>query len=834
MKVSLNWIKEFTGVKLPTDQLIEKIGAQLGAVEEVVSVGERYEGALIVKVTSCVKHPDADKLSICLIDDGGVNKPVKREPDGKIKVVCGALNVAKGQTVVWLPPGIVVPSTYGTEPLVLEAREIRGIVSQGMIASAKELAIGDDHTGILVIAETIKPGTPLVDAFKLDDTIIDIENKMFTHRPDLFGHLGIAREIAGIQQTAFKSPSWYTEEPAFPKTESRLPLTIKNDAAGLVPRFCAVVIENVQIGDSPMWLKARLATLGVRPINNVVDLTNYLMLESAQPIHAYDYDKLGTATLGIRQSRQGEKVTLLGGKTLSLEAGAVVITDGEEPIGLGGVMGGADAEVDKHTKNIILEVATFDMNQTRKTAMAYGLFTEAATRFTKNQSPKQVLAVLARATDEITKLAGGRVAGPVIDKQKQGAAKPDKPVNAEAGFINSRLGIELKAAEMKELLENVEIKTDVGGSELAAKVPFWRTDIAIAEDLVEEIGRLFGYDRLPLNLPKRAIKPAPLNRELDFKSYLRSLLSQSGANEVLTYSFVNEALINLAGQSSRKAFHIRNALSPNLQYYRLSLTPSLLEKVHPNIKAGYEELSLFELGRSHVKEVLDNEKLPAELMRVGYVLARKKPIPGAPYFHAKWLFDGLLQKLRIFDLHYKPLAGAKDLPQQWRVAAEPYEPARSAVVYKLDEKSQVAGIIGLIGEPTTSLKTALKLPPFTAMFEADQEILISSAAPPLYATLNRYPSIQQDITFRLGVAEEAGSVSSFLAEKLSNVGEDSGYLSNLELTAIFQRTGDKKHKNITWSLSLWHPDRTLTSAEANRIFDMLEAEAKQKFKAERV
>jgi phenylalanyl-tRNA synthetase beta chain len=831
VKVSLNWIKEFTDIKLSKEQLIEKIGAQLGAIEEVIDYGEPYEGALVVKVVSCVRHPNADKLSICLIDDGGVNKKVKRDAVGNIKVVCGAPNVAKGQRVIWLPPGMAVPATVGQEPLVLEAREIRGIVSHGMIASAKELAIGDDHSGIVVIKENFTAGTPMIDAFKLNDTVIDIENKMFTHRPDLFGHLGIAREIAGIQQIGFKSPAWYKEEPSLAKNVPELDIAVKNDAPNFAPRFCAVAIANVQVSDSPMWLKSRLARLGVRPINNIVDLTNYLMLETAQPLHAYDYDKLGTGTLGIRLSKKGESVVLLGGKTIKLNDGVLVITDGDKPIGMGGIMGGVETEVDSHTKNIILEVATFDMNQTRKTAMEYGLFTEAATRFTKNQSAFQNLAVICHALEEVLKLAGGHVAGPIVDKKTAGH-KSTGSVSADASFINSRLGLELKPAQMKSLLENVEFRVTLNTDRLTVTPPFWRTDIEIAEDLVEEVGRLYGYDKLPLELPRRTLKPPARNPELSFKSRLRDMMAKRGGNEILTYSFVNESLLAKTSQNPKEAFHVRNALSPDLQYYRLSLTPSLLEKIHPNIKSGYEELSLFELGRVHEKGVDDSEKLPKEIKRLAYVTARKKPQAGAPFYQAKWMLEGLLSELGIYSLHYRLLNDVKGLPPEWQPTAAVFEPVHSAVVYAVSNDKN--NILAMVGEPINLASQSLKLPAFTAMFEADQTALLAAAQPLAYEQLNRYPAIQQDITLRMDQAIMAGEISRLLGEELAKLEQKEGYVFDLALDGIFQKPADKSHKQITWRLNLWHPERTLTTAEANKVFDMLETSVKQKFKAERV
>src|SRR5665213_2575194 len=347
MKVSLNWIKEFTDVTLPVDKLVELIGAQLGAVDQVINLEERYKDALIVKVVRCDKHADADKLSVCFIDDGKKVAEVERDSDGLIQVVCGASNVVEGMMAVWLPAGSIVPATFDKDPFTLEAREIRGIKSNGMLASAKELAIGDSHEGLLVVEEKANPGDSFAQVYKLNDYIIDIENKMFTHRPDLFGHLGVAREIAGIQHIPFHSPAIYEEAKVTGViADAQLKLELTNDAPAEVPRFVAQVFKNVEIKPASGLMQSYLARCGVRPINNIVDITNYFMLLTAQPLHAYDYDKVkalssGDAKLGSRLSKAGEKLLLLNGKELTLYAATVKITAGVKADGLGGVVGGA-------------------------------------------------------------------------------------------------------------------------------------------------------------------------------------------------------------------------------------------------------------------------------------------------------------------------------------------------------------------------------------------------------------------------------------------------------------------------------------------------------------
>lgn len=835
MKVSLSWIRflneKYRCAADPAPdgigQLVDKIGSQLGAVEEVIDLGEHYKGIVVVKVISATNHSQADKLKICWIDDGGAIKKVARNDKGFIQVICGAPNVAAGQLVAWLPPGSSVPATIDKEPFVLEAREIRGQLSSGMIASAKELALGDDHEGILVIDEPAKPGDDFAKIYKLDDYIIDIENKMFTHRPDLFGQLGIARELAGIQGHSFKSPLWYRENASI-KIDGRnsgLKLEIKNAVPKLVPRFCALALLDVKVGPSPIWLQSQLSRLGVRPVNNIVDVTNLLMLETAQPLHAYDYDKVKSGVLGIRLSKKGERLELLGGKQINLAEGAIVITDGSKPIGLGGIMGGTGTQVDENTRNIILESANFDMNLTRRTAMAYGLFTDAATRFTKNQSPRQNLAVITKAIDDILRMAGGRIASPLIDDKHLN----DKPVTvkASAEFINNRLGLDLSVSEIQKLLQNVEFSVTLSGDLLEVEVPFWRTDIAIPEDIVEEVGRLYGYDKLPLVLPERKIEPVSQDRLLAFKDSLRQRLSAFGANEALTYSFVDGRLLKKTGQDDKNAYKLSNALSPGLQYYRLNLMPSLLDKVHPNIKAGFDEFALFEIGKGHDKHHKDDDGLPQELELLGLIFAAgsKTGPKGSAYYQTKHYLDRLGKNYGL-EFNYKPIA---KLPSAG--LAQPYKKGRSALVSVKSSGKD----LGIIGEFKTDVRQQLKLPKYAAGFEIDITALMDSAKDTKdYRPPPRFPQIHQDICLRTMASSSYAALSDFLITQLNESKAKQGYEYDLAPIDIFQKDGDIKHKQTTWRLTLSHPERTMTIKETNKLLDKIAKNAKKQLNAERI
>jgi phenylalanyl-tRNA synthetase beta chain len=831
MKVSLNKLR-FAGehykvgnlVPNGVDELVEKIGAQLGAVEEVVPYGEKFKEVVIVKVEECVKHPNADKLSLCQVDDGS---------GSLVQVVCGAPNVRAGMLAAWLPPGSTVPSSLGDEPFVLEAREIRGQKSNGMLASPAELGISDNHDGILEVDVDVKPGTSFVEAYRLgDEMVIDIENKMFTHRPDLFGILGITREVAGIQQLPFKSPDWYVTDPEQPQPSGEeLKVTLKNELPELVPRFMAQAISGVTIAPSPVWLQIVLNEAGIRPINNVVDYTNFWMLETGQPLHAYDYDKLkalsnGEATIVVRNPKPGEKVKLLNGKEIEPWAEAICIATDKQLIGVGGVMGGSETEVDTNTKNIILECANFDMYSVRRTVMQHGLFTDAATRFTKGQSPLQNLAVLIKAANETIALAGGQVAGPAVDDNHLDKAVVERqslyvPVKVTTDFINQRLGLELSPEDMKKLLENVEFTVEVNGDELTIKAPFWRTDIELREDVVEEVGRLYGYDHLPLELPRRDLMPASRDDLFDTKATIRERLSRAGANEVLTYSFVHGDLLQKIGQDSAKAFQVSNALSPDLQYYRLSGMPSLLEKVHPNIKAGYDEFALFEIGKSHNTERLGQDGLPEEYEYTGLIVAAADKLKktGAAYYQARKYLAELVDAPLVFEPISKAMAG--------HPAIQPYEPNRSAAVSLKD-----GNFLGIIGEFKPSISRALKLPRYTAGFEIDtRELIQLYKAGPGYQPLEKFPGVTQDLTLKVSADKPFAEVEDVVEAELGvNTLHETSV--SIEPLGIYQK--DDSSKNLTFRIHITGHNRTLTDKEVAGVLDKIAEGAKTKLKAERV
>ena len=834
MKISVNWMQWYAGdvqiMPNGIEELTAKIGAQLGAIEEVADIGEKYQGIVIAKVISCDKHPNADKLSLCAIDDGGITPAVNRDDSGYIQVVCGAPNVRAGLLVAWLPPGATVPSTYEKEPFVLDAREIRGVISNGMLASAHELGLSDDHSGILELEADAKPGDDFAKTYELNDYVIDIENKMFTHRPDCFGHLGVAREIAGIQGAAFKSPPWYAESNSIISVSSETiqGYGVDNQIPDLCPRYMMVAVEGVKIGPSPVWLQTYLSRVGVRPINNIVDMTNYMMLLTGQPLHAFDYDKVALnnrADIIVRNPAAGEKLTLLDGKTIEPRPDAILICNPNGPIALGGVMGGNNSEIDENTERIIIECANFDMYNIRKTAMEHGLFTDAVTRFNKGQSSWQCPSVLYKAVAMVQELSpGAKPVGKPVDMHQPKSHNPT--ITISASFINERLGLELTVQDMATLLRNVEFIVTTENETLTLAAPFWRTDIEIAEDVVEEIGRLHGYDKLPLDVPRRDITPASKNDTLQLKQSIREELAKAGANEVLTYSFVHGNLFQKVSQNKDLAYGLSNALSPELQYYRTTLTPSLLEKVHANIKAGYDRFALYEIGKIHLKGVFDplEPDLPKEDNHVGVVIAasEKSAPPGAAYYSARKFLEQLNPGLAS---RLEPLAGFNFGTDEWaKQLAAPYQPERSAAIV-------VNGVVwGVAGEFKRSVVNALKLPEYSAGFEIALETLASDQSRP-YVPLPKFPKVQQDITLKVESRTSYKEVYELLSDQLLNTAHT---YASLEPADIYQSKEDPDHKNLTFRYTVAHYQKTLRNEEVNAMLDQAAAAVQAKLSAVRI
>ncbi len=813
MIVSVNWLKKFTDIDVSIDELTQLIGSRLVEIEDVVDLGKKYEGVIIAKVIECAPLEGSDHLNVTKIDDGGIAQDVERDANGLVQVVCGAPNVRAGLTVAWLLPHSTVPETFAdVEPFVLGSRKLRGAMSNGMLASAKELDLFEDHTGILELDDNKSAGEKFADAYELNDYLLDIENKSLTHRPDTFGIIGFAREVAGIQGKKFETPKrlnleaiHWIEKEGDNETPS---VTIENPE--LSSRYQAVVLTNVDsTAKSPLETQTYLARIGVRPHSAVVDATNYLMMLTGQPLHAFDYDKLkavnnGQVDIRVRGGMHGEKLVLIDGREIELSENDIVIANGATPVALAGAMGGRDTEIDDNTTNVLLESASFNLYNLRNTQMRHGIFSEAITRFTKGQPAALTEPVLAEAVGLLSLSAGAKRASGVADAYP---GRQDLPqVYAMTEHMNAALGSNFTTHAIVQTLQNVGFAVDVDeAGVIAVTAPYWRADIHISEDLDEEVGRLNGFDTIQPRLPGRdftAVSPDAFDR---FRSRVRAILARAGANEVLTYSFVHGDTIAKSGQNVSHAYRIVNSISPDLQYYRLSLTPSLLGNLQPNAKAGYGSFALFELNKTHSKEYgTDEDGLPNE--KDSIALAVSGVSQGAAYYSAKRLLDYVGGALGIrFDYKTIDTDSADDV-------LAPFDYKRSATVHV----RSTGEYVGVIGEYKATVKKAFKLGNDTAGFELDPRLLqhAHETAPLRYAPLGKYPSTERDICFQVSQNVSYAELEVAAHQALP----DKSITALIQPLDIYQPdTGDTK--NITFRIRLTPHDKTLSGSDVSVIVD---------------
>ena len=815
MIISVNWLKKLTAIDVSIETLTELIGARLVEIEGVENIGEKYQDVIIVKVVECGPVPDSDHLNVTKIDDGGKAQNVERDENGLVQVVCGAPNVRAGMLAAWLPPESTVPETFGDlEPFVLGSRSLRGFMSNGMLASAKELALYDDHDGIVEVDIDAAPGTSFAEVYELNDYLLDIENKSLTHRPDAFGLIGFAREIAGIQGKAFTNPDWAKDlAPILSNDDSVETPSVTIDDPELSERFEAVVLSGVNTAaSSPLLIQTYLSRSGIRPISVVVDVTNYMMLLSGNPLHAYDYDKLlavggGRIALHVRSGREEETLKLLDGRTLQLNSDDIVIANGETAVGLAGAMGGAETEIDDSTKRILLEAATFNLYKLRAVQMRHGIFSEAITRLTKGIPAALGAPTIVEAARMMKQYAGAVVVSGIAD------AYPGKReaivVTLNESVVNQTLGTQFTTADIKELLENVEFDVAVSGSDSAVTVPYWRNDIHITEDIIEEVGRLSGFDAINLVLPSRdftAVRPNDFDL---LRAKLRAILVRAGANEVLTYSFIHGEVMRKAGQNPDTAYRITNSISPDLQYYRQSIIPSLLVNIHPNSKAGYDHFALFEMNKVHTKLAgLNSENVPEEQDGLGFVIASSKKTKSASFYEAKQYLEYIARELGL-EFVYEPLEADTEYP-----VTDPFEPKRSARVW--DAKTRQS--IGVIGEFKQSLKKAFKLSDTVAGFEISPVSLLklTTDLTSSYVPQSKYPGTERDVSFQ--VPKDTPYQTVYDQAKLALM--ETGLGIAVTPVGIYQPESAET-KNITVRFSLGSYEKTLTAVDVKKIMTEL-------------
>jgi phenylalanyl-tRNA synthetase beta chain len=806
MLVSLKWLREYVDLPddLDVDDLAHRLTMASTEVEGVTRVGAEWDRELITvgEVLAVDPHPDADRLRLATVNYGG---------DAPQRVVCGAPNLEVGQRIAFGREGSTLIDPRSGDPSKLKRARIRGVESSGMVLSEAELGISDSHEGIIELPADAPIGTPLADY--LGDVILDVHT--WPNRADTMNMVGIAREVAAIVGGTLTLPDESYEEGASDASDA---VAIEIEDPDLCARYVGAVIEGISVGPSPAWMQERLTAAGMRPISNVVDITNYVMLELGQPLHAFDLDTL-EGTVGVRLAREGETLRTLDGQDRELSPDTLLITDDSGPIALAGVMGGLATEVTEGTTNVLLEAARFDPTSIRRTSTRLDLRSEASRRFERGLSPELASHAAARATKLFVEIGGGTGRRGVVD------VYPRPHENAEVTITRGRLdtiiGLEVPSTEVEAILgtlgfEVLESAGDDPDGTFRVRAPWWRTDIAIADDIAEEVVRLAGYDRLPATNIRGRIAEWEPDPALELREALRDALVGAGLQEVVTYALTTDEVLArvMAPEdlSTLNPLRLRNTLSSDREVLRPTLRHALIEVVDRNVRAGADDIAVFEAGRVYLP-LREGDPLPDEReMVVGAVSGQEADRWGRPtgrhldFYDAKGILDAAFEALGIEAAY---------------VASESYGMAPGRVA-EIEVHGVTVGIVGDMGAETL-LQFGVEQP--VTLFELDiARLLDQIETRRTVEPVSRFPAVVQDLAVVVDGDTPAGAVQALI--------EAGGLVARADVFDVYR--GDQVaagKKSIAFAIRYQAPDRTLTTEDANKEQDRIIRRLEREFGA---
>lgn len=787
MYLSLNWLQDY--VKIPKSVTAEELATRLSLhtveVEKVENQSQKFDKVVVGRILEVKKHPNADRLQLAEVEVGG------KEP---LHIVCGAPNIAPDQLVPVALVGALLPNG-----LEIKKAEVRGETSEGMLCAPDELGLGDDHSGILILEGKAKVGQPLAKYLGLDDIVLEVDNKSLTNRPDLWGHLGMAREISAFLETKFHD--YKPNQKLFAKPTKSFSIEVKVEDGQLCPRYMAVGIENVTIAPSPEWLQQRLIAVGSRPINNIVDITNYVMLELGQPLHAFDKEQLDRIV--VRRAKSGEPMETLDGQKRELTSEMLVIADSSRPVALAGVMGGANSEINDNTKNIVIESANFDFVSIRKTSGKLALRTESSMRFEKALDPYLTETAIARATELVLKVCPeAKVATELVDVFP-GKKKGMDTIKLDLAWLNAIIGEEFKAEKVTEILTSLGFGVKQDKNELAVTVPTWRAtkDVSIKEDLAEEVARIYGFNNIKIEMPLVAMLPPEKNEERELERQVREYLAYgAGLFEVYNYSFVGEDQLKKLFIDPSTHLRLVNPMASHQTMMRQSLLPNLVDAVKTN-QPRYKDFGLFEIGSIYLdlpsevnKDGQPGESLPYQEKRLGTVMAS----------------DNGTDLLRRVKGALEYLTESLNLHISW----QPNE-----ITPNWSDKSRYADIavngkvIGWVGQLDAKVAKSLGIKKATVVAEVSLRHLLALAKKQghvLYQEYEKFPPLVRDLAF---VVNEKILYSEVSQEIL----KFNPLIKQAELFDVFQggKLGEE-NKSLAFHV-IYQADRTLTGEEVDKV-----------------
>ena len=780
MKLPLSWLREFVDVDLPPEELAHQLtmaGTEVGSVEVI---GGTWDNVFVARVASIDPHPNADRLKLATVSLHGE----------QVTVVCGAPNIAAGQAVAFARVGarLVDPRSGNIE--TLRAATIRGVESAGMVCSERELAIGDDHAGILVLPDDAPVGAPLSDY--LGDVIFDLE--VTPNRPDCMSVLGIAREVAALTGAALREPDLSYAEDGDP-VEGVLNVEIADPA--LCPRYTASVIRGIQVGPSPRWMQDRLAKAGQRSINNVVDVTNYVMLEFGQPLHAFDFDTIAESRIVVRPAGEQEPFVTLDEVQHDLRPPMLVIADGGRSVALAGIMGGLNTEMTDATTSVLLESANFNPVNTRRTSQALRLRSESSSRFEKGLQPELAEAALRRATQLILELAGGTACRGIADAYPQPSPRPS--VRFTLARLRKVLGVDMDVTHVQGILTALGFGvTSASDGAMQVEIPYWRSDIAQEDDLVEEVARITGYDELPTTMLSTPVPHRSPQPERDTRERVRDLMVECGMQETISYSLTSAALLERTQPADApRPLSVANPMSGEFEFLRTTLRSGILTTLAANRQQARDGIRLFEMGRVYLPREAD---LPLERETLVGVLA-------GPRSPESWLGGG--ERMDFFDAKgvVEMLMGRLRLPCEFRpIEDSTFLPGRCAAVFAR------ADMVGVIGEVhPRSLEHFEVASEAVALFELDVDALARAVStdPVRYRPIARYPGALRDLAVVLDAGVPAAQVQAII--------ERETLVSRATLFDVYEGAGVEAGKrSLAYRVLFQAADRTLVGDEVSR------------------
>ena len=716
MKLPLNWLKEYVSYNISAEEIAENLTI-IGLEVESISETGIISGVIVGEIQKISKHPNADTLQIVIVFDG----------NNKYKIICGAPNVCVGQKIFFATPGTKLPDENSPEKFhLIKESKIRGELSQGMICSEKELGLGENHDGIMVLPKDFKLGSPISEYY--GEIVMELD--ITPNRVDCLSITGIARDLSARIDKEFKFK--YTNNHSLSKSyKNNIQILDEN----ICSRYTGVIIDNISITESPDWLKRRLISIGERPINNLVDITNYVMFEIGQPLHAFDLDKINEEKIYVRNSKKGEEIITLDGNKRILDSDSIVIADNKSAIGLAGIMGGKNSEIDIETNSIFLESANFNSSVIRNTSKSLSLQTEASMRFERNLNPELTIFGLSRALDLILEICGGKTRTGILDNYDNKFIQ--KTIILDKRRLCKILGVEIDNEIISKTLNSLNFTYDFDKLKDIWKVeaPFWRSDITLPEDLYEEIARIIGYDSIPLKFISGEIPKWEPNKLFEYKNTLTDLLVGSGMYETISYSAISEEMLEILPEyvSNQENISIKNPISNEHAYLRKSLIPSIIITASRNTNNWKKPIRIFETGNVffQLEQKIQEKSYSAGLLtgvseNIHWDITPRE----VDYFDGKGIIDYLSSKLR-FNYVLSPYNDAI------------YAKGKSVRIHDMKNKITF-GYLGMISDDM--IEKLNFNTPSVVIFELFLEELYKSSNELVYKDFSQFPLAHRDLS----------------------------------------------------------------------------------------